>query len=73
MITAIRPSDRTAPTDERPGRFLRAAAAPRPSARERAATGAYVIDPAAVAGALLDRLVAGHALDPRGRAGARAC
>jgi hypothetical protein len=83
MTTAIRLPERTAvppaSTDDRPARFLRAAAPQRRlpavagSARERAAAGAYVVDPAAVAGALLDRLMAGDALDPRGRVGAPAC
>lgn len=70
MITAIRPSGRTTarqPTTmgDRPGRFGASGRADGAAPRERLprpAAAAYVVDPEAVAAALVDRLLAGRAL-----------
>jgi len=72
MITAIRPSGRNterqpATTGERPGRFGASGRAAGAAARERPrpAAPAYLVDPEAVAAALVDRLLAGRALTVR--------
>jgi hypothetical protein len=73
MITAIRPSERMtarqpATLGERPGRFGASGRADGAAPRERLprpAAPAYVVDPAAVAAAMVDRLLAGRALSVR--------
>jgi hypothetical protein len=76
MITAIRPSERSAPPPASPGdraRRFRAGVravrpAPRPAAPSASAAppaSGYVVDPEAVAAALLERLRAGRALQVR--------